>query len=56
MKLAFKLISAFWLLSPALFLIGRGIGVWNTKMDIVIFLGLMAMSGLSAFLNYEPED
>ena len=56
MKWAFKAISAFWLCSPMFFIIGRAMGVWNTKMDWFILLGLMVMSGVSAFLNYSPEE
>lgn len=55
MKLAYKIISIFWLLSPVIFLIGRACGIWNTKGDWLLFLLLMVMSGLSAFLNYEPN-
>ncbi len=56
-KLAFKTISAFWIISPAIFLIGRLIGFWNFHgHNWLIGLGLMFMSGLACFLNYNPEE
>lgn len=57
MRIAFKIVSIFWLISPIAFLIGRLLGVFNfIGKDWVIFLGLMAISALMAFLNYKPED
>lgn len=55
-RLAFKLNSFFWMVSPACFLVGRALGVWDFKFDIGIFLGLMFMMGVSAFLNYSPDE
>lgn len=55
-KLAFKIVSFFWIVAPVLFLCGRAVKLWDFKGDIFIFLGLMFMSGLSAFLSYTPED
>lgn len=55
-KFGFKLVSLFWMLSPVAFLVGRAMGHWNTKGDWLIFLFLMGMSGLSLFLNYNPDE
>ena len=57
MKIAFKIVSIFWLFSPILFGVGRLCGYWNyVGKDWFIFLGLMGMSALMAFLNYQPNE
>lgn len=53
---AFKINSAFWILSPGAFCIGQALGVWDFKYDVAVFIGLMFMMGVSAFLNYKPSD
>lgn len=56
-KLAFKLIAAFWILSPALFLILRWVGVYNVHgKNTLIFLGLMLMSTITIFLTYKTWE
>jgi len=54
-KLAFKICSVFWLLSPIGFGVGWIMGVWNFKYDLFLFLFLMLMMGVSAFLNFGEE-
>ena len=56
-RLAFKLASFFWILSPIAYLMGRGIGLWNFQHDIAIFAFLMVMCLGVSWLNCpEPED
>lgn len=55
-KLAFKITSFFWIVSPCAFIVGRSLGYWNTKNDWLLFLGLMAGSAIFSFLNYNPEE
>ena len=56
MKFAFKLVGIFWLMAPCAFLVGRALGIWNFKGDWFVFLGLMVMMTISAYLNYKPEN
>ena len=55
-KLAFKLASFFWLLAPEVFLVGRAIKWWDLKYDILVFMFLMLMFSITAYLNYEGEE
>lgn len=55
-KLGFRIVGFFWMVSPVGFLIGRALGVWDFKYDIAVFGGLMLMSGISLFLNYNPDE
>lgn len=56
-KLAFKINSFFWILSPLLFVIGHFFFRINFKgINFLVFAGLMVMSGISTFLNYEGEE
>ena len=55
-RLAFKILSTFWMLSPVLFSIGWYLGIWRTGWDWAIALGLVGVSTFVAFLNYNPEE
>ena len=54
-KICFKIVSAFWILSPIGFAIGWSFGVWRTHFDWLIGLGLVGASSIALFLNYDPE-
>jgi hypothetical protein len=54
-RLAFKLVSFFWILSPVAYIVGRCLGVYNFKFDILVFAGLMVMCGIACFLNVEEK-
>lgn len=55
-KLAFKLVSFFWILAPVGFLVGRALGIWKFSNDAAIFCLLMAGCFVALFLNYNPEE
>lgn len=52
MKLTFKLLSIFWMLSPVGFIILRIAGIMNYKFDWLILIVLIAISTFVAFMNY----
>ena len=54
-RLAFKIVSFSWIISPVAFIAGRLLGIYNFPYDIAIFAGLMVMSGLASFLNVEDR-
>ena len=51
-KLAFKTYAFIAILSPWMFLILRGIGVYNFKQDVFVFFGLFLISSIAMFLTY----
>lgn len=55
MRTAFKLISVFWILSPAMFLIGRWLGIWNFEKDVFCLTFLLIMMSISLYLNYDGK-
>lgn len=55
-KLAFNVYAFCAILSPWVFLILRGAGVYNFKTDILVFVGLFVVSGITLFLTYKPHD
>lgn len=55
MKLAFKAISIFWILSPVLFVALRCFKVFDFRYDWAVFLGLSAVSTFVCFLNFEGK-
>ena len=54
-RLAFKICSAFWLLAPVGFGVGWVLGIWDFQYDLFVFMFLMFIMGLSAFLNFGEE-
>lgn len=55
-KLAFKLYAFISILSPWAFLIAKGLGIYNFKHDILVFIGLFSVSGITLFLTYNPLE
>ena len=56
MKLCFKIMSWFWILSPVGFFMSWMIGKWNyIGKNWLIFMVLAAISTIVMFLNYESE-
>lgn len=56
MKWAFKAISIFWIISPAVFAGMRAFGIFNFGYDWLIFLFLTMMSTAAIFFNYKAND
>ena len=54
--IAFKVLSTFWILSPVMFGVGWGLGIWRTGWDWAIALGLAGVSTFVAFLNFGSEE
>lgn len=52
-KFAFKLYSAISILSPWIFLLLRGAGVYDFKYDVGVFFGLFLLSGIVMFLTFK---
>ena len=55
-KLAFKVISVFWITSPIVFLVMRTVGVFNYEYDWLIFIGFAVASSLAMFLTYKTWE
>lgn len=55
-RIAFIIVTAFWILSPVAFSIGWAIGIWRTPYDWVIGLVLSAISTFVVCLNYKAEE
>ena len=56
MKWAYKVISIFWIVSPAIFLAMRGIKIFDYKHDWLVFIVLALISTFVCFLNYKEEE
>lgn len=54
-RLCFKALSAFWIVSPILYSVGWGLGLWRTGYDWAIGLVLVAISTFVCFLNYQGD-
>lgn len=56
-RIAFKVISFFWIISPALFVGMRGSGLVNYQgIDWLIFAVLALISTFVCFLNYKGDE
>ena len=55
-KLAFHIVTVFWVLSPVAFSIGWILGLWRTPYDWAIGLTFSAISTFVVCLNYRAEE
>jgi len=56
MRFCFKIMSAFWITSPALFVVLRYCGIYDFQPDVAVFCGLSLISFIAMFLNYKTWE
>ena len=55
-KLAFNIMSFFWIISPLTFTILRGVKVFDYRCDWAIGAGLGLISFFTMFLTFKSDD
>lgn len=55
-RLAFKITSFFWIISPFVFIALKLMGIYDFQYDVLVFVFLMLMHSIALFLNYDNHD
>jgi len=54
-KLAYRIVSFFWIISPIIFMVMRCMGVYDFGNDSLVFVGLAMISTFAMFMTYKSE-
>jgi len=55
-RISFRVMAAFWILSPVTFLVARLTGVYNFRYDVAVFAALSLISFVTMFFAYSPDQ